>query len=335
VTQVPIDGYAGGAWKLFASGETLYGVSRYNDVAAVRRDGAPVGLIDMGLAESGLNGTLWRDLAAGPGEAVWAATVGGPGRRARLLRRALTGRGPVTRYRVGTDPVDVVPTPGAVWVLNAGDESLTRVRVHATVELRAQQLLVNQRIAQAAIRRLGALQAKVDGVPAPSGDDGRVGRVGLSIRQMRINQRISQAAVRRVNALTALVDGEPEPSTPSRDGGRLTLSARQLLINQRISQAAIRRVNALAERVPDLPVPRPPIGSPDLDQVVGVVTAPQTMRITAVRRGSAARDAVVAIVLPPAMRGATLSPGDTVHAEGIAAEGTFYGFHVTVEPSGP
>lgn len=125
-----------------------------------------------------------------------------------------------------------------------------------TVELSARQLLVNQRIAQAAIRRVSALEAELDGAPAPTRAAGQPGRVTLSVRQLVINQRIARAAIHRVDVLAARIDGEPAPPAPPAVGGdRLTLSAGQLLINQRITQAAIRRANALAEVIEDLPVP--------------------------------------------------------------------------------
>lgn len=130
-----------------------------------------------------------------------------------------------------------------------------KARGAGTVELSARQLLVNQRIAQAAIRRVSALEAKLVGAPAPTAA-GQPGRVTLSVRQLVINQRIARAAIHRVDVLAARIDGEPAPPAPPAEGGdRLALSAAQLLINQRIAQAAIRRVNALAERIEDLPAP--------------------------------------------------------------------------------
>ncbi|WP_217915012.1 hypothetical protein [Miltoncostaea marina] len=109
------------------------------------------------------------------------------------------------------------------------------------VRVSAGQLLINQRISQAALRRLAVVEALRANRPPPRArdrsDDGR--RVTVSAAQLRINQRIAQAAVRRANALA----GRPTP--PRASSGRITLSARQLLINQRISQAAVRRANAL------------------------------------------------------------------------------------------
>ncbi|MEQ9337118.1 MAG: PKD domain-containing protein [Miltoncostaeaceae bacterium] len=114
------------------------------------------------------------------------------------------------------------------------------------VTLTASQLRINQRISQAAVRRVAALQARTDGLPVPEDPPrGEPGRVTLTVAQLRINQRISQAALRRVNALSNRVQGLPAPAPAEGAPGRLTLSAAQLLTNQRIAQAAVRRVNAL------------------------------------------------------------------------------------------
>ena len=115
----------------------------------------------------------------------------------------------------------------------------------------AEQLRINQRISQAAVRRVNALIAAVTGRPAPKPrTPGTPARVELTIGQLQINQRISQAALRRVAALERVLNGGSGRATTSRPGkDRVTLSARQLLINQRISQAAVRRVNALAAAV--------------------------------------------------------------------------------------
>ena len=70
------------------------------------------------------------------------------------------------------------------------------------VRLAAAQLRINQRISQAAVRRVNAVRARLDGRPAPAARPAGSGRrVRLSAAQLRINQRISQAAVRRVNAV--------------------------------------------------------------------------------------------------------------------------------------
>ncbi len=110
-----------------------------------------------------------------------------------------------------------------------------------TVDVSAGQLLISQRIAQAAVRRSNALLERLQGgltggdlqpgaitaaklgagvgftatpTPAtppaasttqlaPAGEGG--GTVNLTIAQLRINQRISQAAVRRTNQLIRII----------------------------------------------------------------------------------------------------------------------------------
>jgi N-acetylneuraminic acid mutarotase len=119
------------------------------------------------------------------------------------------------------------------------------------VTLSVAQLRINQRISQAAVRRVNALIAAVTGTAAPRPHaPGKAVRVALTVGQLRINQRISQAALRRVAALERVLSGRAGRAATGRPGtGRISLTARQLLINQRISQAAVRRVNALAERI--------------------------------------------------------------------------------------
>jgi hypothetical protein len=118
------------------------------------------------------------------------------------------------------------------------------------VHLTAGQLLINQRISQAALRRVAVLEAVAAGESTPTDSQtDTAARVKLSVAQLRINQRISQAAVRRVNALAARLDGRPVAMPQAANPARFTLSVAQLRINQRISQAAVRRVNDLAVRL--------------------------------------------------------------------------------------
>ena len=110
------------------------------------------------------------------------------------------------------------------------------------VRVSARQLAINQRISQAALRRLALVEALRQGRPTPRSKNVSRGggRVRVSAIQLRINQRIAQAAVRRANALAG------RPTAPGANSTRrIRLSAGQLLINQRISQAAVRRANAL------------------------------------------------------------------------------------------
>ena len=170
-----------------------------------------------------------------------------------------------------------------------------------TFTLSVTQLTINQRISQAAIRRLNAVEARLSGGlqsrdlcgysvgPAAIGDPGRSGPgdpLTLSAGQLLINQRIDQAAIRRATGITnrleaGLTGGDvraaqvtqgklfdrlqilskaaaPEPpasttTIPPRrnppDPGSVTLSTEQLKINQRIAQAGVRNANALIRRL--------------------------------------------------------------------------------------
>ncbi|MGD9570357.1 MAG: Ig-like domain-containing protein [Thermoleophilia bacterium] len=112
-----------------------------------------------------------------------------------------------------------------------------------TIRLRPAQLLINQRISQAAVRRSNAVQAWLD--------------AGIATRDL-CGRAFAATAFRGVTFGTAGTTAAAEPATPrpftvARASGSATgtveLSPEQLLINQRISQAAVRRSNALQARL--------------------------------------------------------------------------------------
>ena len=112
----------------------------------------------------------------------------------------------------------------------------------ATVRLTGRQLLINQRVAQAAIRRLNALTRRLDG--RLTGGDLRAGAVtrgklAPDVRIIRADRTVPRPAPSH-----AAVRG-------ARAGGAVTLTptVRQLRINQRISQAAVRRANAITDQL--------------------------------------------------------------------------------------
>jgi hypothetical protein len=147
--------------------------------------------------------------------------------------------------------VPAAPGPSAAAApARAGRAGSGRARARRPdrLTLTARQLRINQRIGQAAIRRLAVVEARMTGRPVPrSGARRTRDRVRLDARQLRINQRIYQAGVRRATKLESHPD--PVPAGPRSRSGRVRLSVRQLLINQRIAQAAVRRANALLDRV--------------------------------------------------------------------------------------
>jgi hypothetical protein len=192
----------------------------------------------------------------------------------------------------------------------------------------AAELLATQRITQAAIRRLNAVAARIDGRPAPAaGSSGD--RVALTAGQLRINQRIAQAAVRRANRLTALVEGRPDPAPVAAEPGRMALTRQQVRIGRRIAKAALRRAVELDERVPDLPVPRPPAGAPGLLSVSAAIVNRRAMRLPSLPDGRLGD--IVAMVLPPGLRDTPVDYGDPVVAEGVLAGGTFYAFRAAID----
>lgn len=136
---------------------------------------------------------------------------------------------PMTYTAADPRPVEVAPaTPG--------DPS--------KVTLSVGQLVINQRISQAAIRRLNGLKARLDA--GLTGGDLLDGSVGMA--QLRPGTSVLYApspATPPAPSVTVVA-----PATPG-DPSKVTLSAGQLLINQRISQAAVNRANDLIRRLGD------------------------------------------------------------------------------------
>jgi hypothetical protein len=103
------------------------------------------------------------------------------------------------------------------------------------------QLLINQRISQAAVLRANGLRGRLSG-----------GLTGGDIRDGALTA--GKIAAGLVVAGTSPAP-RPSPSTTriarrqQASGGRVELSRAQLLINQRISQAAVRRANELRARI--------------------------------------------------------------------------------------
>jgi hypothetical protein len=113
----------------------------------------------------------------------------------------------------------------------------------ARFHLSPDQLLINQRISQAAIRRLNAVEAWL-----------RAGIVERDLAGYGIGTRELGAGIEAAGGpVVASRPASPRPVTPARgtrgNAARVQVSADQLLINQRISQAAVRRANALEKRI--------------------------------------------------------------------------------------
>jgi hypothetical protein len=122
------------------------------------------------------------------------------------------------------------------------------------------QLRINQRIAQAAVRRANGLAGRLEGrLPAERENAGEGGRISLTARQLLINQRISQAAVRRANALAERIPDLPFPqlgvTDPALDrlSGLLETTNRGVLTVRNVEQRGTLGDNspvAVGDRVP-------------------------------------------------------------------------------------
>jgi len=126
------------------------------------------------------------------------------------------------------------PNPRPVTVAAASEEG-------GSVRLAASQLLINQRIYQAAIRRATALEQRLDG-KLTGGDlaNGALGQDKLAQRLLVLNAGTSPEPAQSRTVI---------PERTGEGGAGVELSAAQLRINQRIAQAAVRRANALVSRL--------------------------------------------------------------------------------------
>jgi hypothetical protein len=109
------------------------------------------------------------------------------------------------------------------------------------ITLSKTQLLINQRISQAAVRRANAVQALLSG-GLTGGDviNGSLAAAKLAPLLRVLSATPGASPAPGANALAAADQAQPKGNPAA-----VTLSKSQLLINQRISQAAVRRTTAL------------------------------------------------------------------------------------------
>jgi hypothetical protein len=132
----------------------------------------------------------------------------------------------------------VAPDPRAIVVAAAKPADPSQIR------LTTGQLLINQRISQAAIRRLNGLKARLDtGLTGGDVDDATLLQPAF-VAGLRVLAAPPPASAPAASATIVAPASAGDPS-------QLTLTTTQLLINQRISQAAVRRANELMARIED------------------------------------------------------------------------------------
>jgi hypothetical protein len=140
---------------------------------------------------------------------------------------------------LGPAPSDVATPPPVPAPVLPNPRPLTVAPVSSggdPVRLSVDQLLINQRIYQAAIRRAAALERRFSG---------RLTGGDLAPGTLAQGQLAARLQVVRATAGTEPAASRTEIAPPGSGGKALSLSANQLRINQRIAQAAVRRANAL------------------------------------------------------------------------------------------
>jgi hypothetical protein len=176
---------------------------------------------------------------ASAGDVGRAGDVDGDGRadvvvaggHASLKDRALAGGAWLYGYGA-TRRCAAVPRPGGRPVEESADP----------IRLTRQQLLINQRIGQAAIRRIAAVEQRLaDGLQDRDVCGGTISAQGLV-----------SSLTPGYGAEIAVPASAPQPITtepPSGEPSKVRLTAQQLLINQRIYQTALLRSRSLAARL--------------------------------------------------------------------------------------
>ncbi len=141
-------------------------------------------------------------------------------------------------------PTDLIAVPaGILGLANCGPVSPARPAGSGggTITLSADQLRTNQRIGQAAIRRLNAIQAWLDtGIEARDICGGTLG-------PRELGAGLAQAP--GAAPLPTRADPRPLRIATASGSGTITLTPGQLRINQRIYRAALLRARALEERI--------------------------------------------------------------------------------------
>ncbi|MFN8108447.1 MAG: hypothetical protein U0Y82_01145 [Thermoleophilia bacterium] len=229
----------------------------------------------MGLTHIGRRRRVAALAATGACIAVGAGTAGAATKPANVVCR---GNQPQYGYgpAYGTDDGSYGVGSGAVT--SRGNPS------HIT--LTKKQLLINQRISQAAIVRIRAVQQWLDdGVTARDICGGALGPEDFS-------------GITSDNGAPPTTRPAPDPrplvltEPPAGDRGSVQLSRGQMLINQRISQTAVRRVNGLVTRM------RSGLTGGDVkDGTLSVGDLRQAMRITAVSPVAAPPASVTSIAV--------------------------------------
>ena len=141
-----------------------------------------------------------------------------------------------TASLVGPDPVG---TSTGVGAARAVPNRSRQARDPGSVRLQRTQLIINQRISQAAVRRVNAVRERLDNLTAGDFQLGTIGAAALATEMRRVLGGGAPNNTAGSTAFTPITPKAPGPRNP----GSVTLTRTQLLINQRISQAAVRRIN--------------------------------------------------------------------------------------------
>ena len=170
------------------------------------------------------------------------------------MQRRLDGglsAGDLCGFSIGAEDLDPAIATAAAPATLAAREAAAPEPVRAaarrggqagTVRLTAAQLLINQRIGQAAVRRANGLAARL--AAGLTGGDIRDGQ----LTQAKLAERLQVIAAPQTPApAPSRTVVPPRQAPPDPDAVRLTPA--QLRINQRVYQAAVRRANALVARL--------------------------------------------------------------------------------------
>ncbi len=216
--------------------------------AVPRRRGTPVYLTEIGYTTAA---TPFRDVRVSPAQqaAYLRQITGLPAVRSARVRALIWFNlqdNPNWPGGLRFEDGRVKPSHAVFTRLARASRLTADLRVRPPVTLSRRQLLINQRISQAAVRRLALVDRRLD--DGLTRDDLRPG----GMAPPAFGPGVSASAASSTAPPPPLGRAPETPPAPSRRPGaaaRVRLASGQLLINQRVSQAAVRRANGLEARL--------------------------------------------------------------------------------------